>query len=87
MRAKVKADDWLYPVIEFYLGQQTAEQLRTAATKPTEQCELAFYLGEWYLLRDAKNEAKGELQTAADTCPKLYPDFRAATSELKQLNP
>ncbi len=83
--ARLKSKDWPYPVIDFYLGHRSLDEMRAAAGKPDEKCEAAFYAGEWYLLHGKKAEAKPELQIAADTCPKSFIEHSGAVGELKRL--
>jgi lipoprotein NlpI len=77
--------DWPYAVIDFYLGRRALDAMRAAAGNPGEKCEAAFYTGEWHLLRGNKAEAKPELQTAVDTCPKTFIEYTAAAAELTRL--
>ena len=84
--ARLKNKDWPYPVIDFYLGRRSQDAMRTAAGKPDEKCEAAFYAGEWQLLRGDKTQAKATLQIAADTCPKDFREYYGAVSELKRIN-
>jgi len=82
---RLKNKDWPYPVIDFYLGHRSLEEMRMAAAKPDEKCEAAFYAGEWHLLRGKKAEAKTELQFASDTCPKSFIESFGAAAELERL--
>jgi tetratricopeptide (TPR) repeat protein len=82
---KLKASDWPYPVVELYLGRKTADAVLAAATTPGQKCEAQFYIGEWQLTRDAKPAAQKALQTAIDTCPKDFVEYRGAVEELKRL--
>ena len=83
--ARLKSKDWPYAVVDFYLGHRSLDEMRAAAGKPDEKCEAAFYAGEWHLLRGKKDEARPELQSAADTCPKTFIEYTAAVAELKRL--
>jgi lipoprotein NlpI len=84
--ARLKTHDWPYPVIDFYLGRRTAQDVQSFARKPEEKCEAAFYLGEWYLMRGRNDEAQKELQkAAAATCPKGLAEYQGALAELKRL--
>lgn len=83
--ARLKNKDWPFPVIDFYLGRRSLEEMRAAAGKPDEKCEAAFYAGEWYLLHGKKAEARPELQFASDNCPKTFIESFGAAGELKRL--
>ena len=84
--ARLKNKDWPYPVVEFYLGQRSAVEMSSAATKPEERCEAQFYLGEWHLLRGNRTQAVESLRTAVNTCPKTFYEYDGALAELKRLN-
>jgi lipoprotein NlpI len=80
----LKSKNWPYPVIDFYLGRGSLDELRAAAKKPEERCEAEFYIGQWLLLRD-RDSAVGPLKMAADICPKTFIEYRGALAELKRL--
>lgn len=84
--ARLNAKEWPVPVIEFLLGRRSADDLRTAAGSATEQCEAAFYLGEWQVLRHNAAEATAALRGAAETCPKSFVEYASALAELKRLS-
>jgi lipoprotein NlpI len=83
--ARLTTADWPHAVIDFYLGRRSLDEIRTAASNPNEQCESAFYAGEWELLHGNKAEAKALLQVAIDTCPKTFVEYPGAISELRRL--
>jgi lipoprotein NlpI len=83
---RVKTRDWPYPVAEFYLGRRSAAEMLGAATKPNEQCEAQFYLGEWHLLHANRAAATAALRIAANTCPKDFFEYDGAIAELTRLN-
>jgi hypothetical protein len=84
--ARLAVTIWPFPVIEFYLGRRSLDDMRAAAGKAGEKCESAFYAGEWELLRSNRAEARELLQDATDTCPKTYHEYAGALSELKRLS-
>lgn len=83
--SKLKASEWPYPIVEFYLGKKSLKALEDAAKTPGEKCEAQFYVGEWHLSRKDRPEAIKALQSAADNCPKDFVESRAAIEELKRL--
>ena len=85
--ARLKTKDWPYPVIDFYLGRRSLEDMRAAALDPEDKCEAAFYAGEWWLVRGDKSAAKRELESAARTCTKTWVEYVGAVAELKRLPP
>ncbi len=85
--ARLTSKRWPYPVIDFYLGRHSMEELSSAATAPNERCEAEFYTGEWHLLKNDQASAKAALQRAADICPKSYIEFAGAAADLKRLGP
>jgi lipoprotein NlpI len=82
---RLKASQWPYAVVEFYLGQRSGAAMLAAPTKPEERCEAQFYLGEWKLLQADRAAAIEALTTAAQTCPKNFTEFTDAKVELKRL--
>jgi tetratricopeptide (TPR) repeat protein len=85
--ARQTTRDWPRPVVEFYLGTRSADQLLAAAAKPEERCEAQYYLGEWHLLHRDRAKATDALRTAADTCPKDFYEYGGAVAELGTRNP
>ena len=84
---RLKSKEWPYALIEFYVGRRSLEDTRAAAKSPGEQCEAAFYIGEWQLLRGNRLEAQEELRKAtADTCPRDFIEYKGAVAELKRLD-
>jgi len=79
------------PVMKFYLGTLTADQLLAAAGDPAETkqpgraCETEFFLGEWQLGHGEKQAAIGNLRKAESTCPRTYLQYRGAVEELNRL--
>ncbi len=85
--ARLKTKEWVYPVIDFYLGRRSLEEMRASAVKPEQKCEAAFYVGEWHLLHGNMPAAMTELKEAAATCPKNFAEHTAAVAELKRIGP
>jgi rhomboid protease GluP len=83
----LKAQDWPAPVIDFYLGRRSVEDMRAAGTSPAQRCEAEFYAGEWRLLHGDGRDARASLQAAARLCAKSSKEYVAATAELKRLKP
>jgi len=84
--ARVKDKSWPYPIIDFYLGRRSADEMLSEVAEPGEQCEAHFFLGEWQLLRGNKTDAKSAFQAAVDVCPKRFLVYDGAVAELKRLN-
>jgi tetratricopeptide (TPR) repeat protein len=83
--ARLKNNNWPYPVVELYLGGRSPADVLSVASKPDERCEAQFYSGEWYLLRGNRAAAATALQAAADTCSKEFAEYAGALAELKRL--
>jgi lipoprotein NlpI len=81
---KLKSGEWPYPIVELYLGRRSPDETLSAATKPGERCEAQFYVGQFHLARGARALAAKSLQSAVDTCPKDFVEYRGAVEELKQ---
>jgi tetratricopeptide (TPR) repeat protein len=84
---KLKTKDWPYPVIEFYLGRRSPQEMHSGATTPGERCEASYYVAEWRLLRNDRAAALADLQAAIDTCPKDFVEYMGALAEKKRLSP
>jgi lipoprotein NlpI len=81
---------WPGPAINYFLGNITAEQVRTAASQgdakdvARQQCETAFFIGE-YLVLTENDLGKKQLQEAVTSCPHSSPQYGAAVAELARL--
>ena len=71
--------------MELFLGRKSLQAAEAAASKPEERCEAQFYIGEWQRLQHADAQAAKALQTAIDTCPKDFVEYRGAVEELKRV--
>lgn len=79
---------WPRPVIEFYLGERSAESMFAAADNTERRCDAQFYLGEWKLMQNKRAEAMEPLRAAmADDCPKYLFEYVAAQVDLKRIAP
>jgi len=86
--ADLKSKGWPRPIIEFYLGKRSAEDMVAAADNAERRCDAQFYLGEWQLLRNKRDEAAVSLRAAmADECPKYLFEYVAAAVDLKRMGP
>lgn len=78
---------WPAPVIQFYRGEidrnafRAATQSRDPIKHGEQTCEANFYLGEWYLLENARAEADPFMFYAATNCPKTFVEWAAARTE------
>jgi lipoprotein NlpI len=75
---------WPYPIVDFYLGKISRQQLELEANDD-KKCELVFYTGEWELLKGDKEKAKQLLQKAANTCQRKMAAYDRAIVELKKM--
>ena len=81
----MKPAQWPSPVIKMFLEQGTPEAMVAAADKPEDRCEAQYYLGQWYLMRDARARAIEPLHNAVNRCPKTFIEYAGALAELKRL--
>lgn len=89
--AKADPSQWPSPILEFYMGKITADQLMAAASSDANNqtgqlCEASFFAGEDALLHRRRAAAKALLQAAQDRCPKTNLHYDAAAAELKRLD-
>jgi lipoprotein NlpI len=81
-------DSWPGPLLRFYRGEASAQEVRTAAAKvnaneqPAVACQAAFYIGEYEMVRRNVNAAVPILQDAATNCPHDLPEYDGAIAEL-----
>jgi lipoprotein NlpI len=72
--AQVLDRGWPWPVVGFYLGEVTPEDLRAATLGPESEdttrrkCDVAFFLAEYDLLHRRRSEAAKLMEEAAKTC-------------------
>jgi tetratricopeptide (TPR) repeat protein len=82
---RLKDKAWPFPLVEFLTGQRSPEELLGVAGNPDQTCEAHFYIGQWHLLRSAKDQAIKFLQGADQTCPRTFIERVVATAELRRL--
>ena len=88
---KLDIDDWPAPLLDFYRGKATADDVnRKAANRDAQiatgqKCEADFYIGEWQLARKNEDAAKPLLQQAVSECPHNFVEYSLAQVELKRL--
>jgi hypothetical protein len=79
--ARLKTKDWVYPVIDFYLGRRSLDDMRAAAIRSDQKCKAAFYAGEWHLLRGDKAETRAlRLRSNGQSCALLSLSARMIVS-------
>jgi rhomboid protease GluP len=82
---------WPQPVIELYLGRGDpgsvfkAAQQGDARTQSDRQCEAAFYVGEWHLLRGENAQALRLFEDAQRNCRKSFSESGGARAELDRI--
>jgi lipoprotein NlpI len=82
---------WPAPVIAFFLGKLTREELDRATSQGDEQtrrgqsCETAFYLGEQALLEKRADGARTLIRKAMDVCPSGFLERVGALGEWRRL--
>ena len=83
--ASLNSKDWPNPVVDLYLGKQSADAIVAKAGTANERCEASFYIGEWHLVQDRKDEAIPMLRSAVETCPKSFIEYSGAVVELARI--
>lgn len=79
--------DWPAPVIEFYLGRRSLQEMRAKAKNSLQTCETHFYVGEWHLLRGDLDGARAAFSLAVQLCEKTSKERAVSLAELKRLKP
>jgi tetratricopeptide (TPR) repeat protein len=73
---------------DLYLGRSSPEAVLEAAKSPRARCEANFYVGEWHLIRNNRDEARRLLQVASSkSCDVFHPTYPGAVAELKRMTP
>jgi lipoprotein NlpI len=84
--SRLTTKDWPFPVIEYFVGQCSKDKLLAAAAGADERCEAQFYIGDQQLALGNRDEAKIDLQTAAESCPHTFMEYNGAIAELERLH-
>ena len=89
--AALDLDDWPRPLLDYYLGKATQDDVNKAAlhgdakAQTGQKCEADFYVGEWLLLHPGGMAAKPLIADAASHCPDDFIELHAAKAELKRM--
>lgn len=75
---------WPFPLIEFYLGKRTENNLSATATTSEEKCDEAFYLGQWHVLHRDMAAARLKFLMATTTCSRHLIEYSGAVAELRR---
>lgn len=84
---------WPAPVLHYFLGTLSAEQLRAAAADSTNdprsdhRCSVSFFLGEDALLRKDRDGAATLFDESRTACTRESTEHKAASAELQRLHP
>ncbi len=84
--AKLGPGSWPRPLLDLILGQTTPEAVRRAASDADENCEADFYLGLFDLEKNARDNGKKLIATAAQKCSTDMLEKSAASAELARLS-
>jgi lipoprotein NlpI len=75
-------------VIEFYLGERSAESMAAAADNDERRCDAQFYLAQWQIMQNRRADAVAPLRLSiAEECPKYLFEYVAAQVDLKRIAP
>jgi len=73
-------------VVDLYLGRSSPEAMLKAVDSPRTHCETNFYVGQWHLIRNNRDEARRLLQVAfSKSCDGFHPTYPGAVAELKRM--
>jgi lipoprotein NlpI len=84
-------EKWPAAVIELFLGETKPAKVLSQAADPDPKtnkgniCEADFFLGEWHILRNERQEARRLLNRARDECPRDSLQYESAIAELERL--
>jgi tetratricopeptide (TPR) repeat protein len=85
--ADIKVNELPYVLLELFSGRKTIKEVEVGAETPDQKCEALFYIGEWQILKDSKDNAVKTLRDAAAICPKDFAEYGGALSELTRMKP
>jgi lipoprotein NlpI len=89
--AKALSGGWPMPVLQFYMGKLTVEELIAAAKDPdakTQQvnfCDAYYFLGEWQLFNGQRLKGIDSLKQANANCTQKYFEYDSVKAELKRV--
>jgi lipoprotein NlpI len=89
--ARVDSTSWPSPVIAFYSGKLTADQLvaGTATAEPRlrndQRCGAEFFAGQAAMWKKQPAEARKRFEATRATCSKRYVEHAVAEAELRRL--
>ncbi len=81
---------WPWPLIALFLGEIKPDDLVASIAGPEQArrtCEIAFFLAEYDLLHQRRDEAAALMQKAATSCAFDFFERNAAVGEAKRLAP
>jgi lipoprotein NlpI len=88
---KLDVKAWPGPVVQFYLGKQSADEVLAAARaggakiQYDQQCEANFYMGEQALLSGDTTQARRLFGEALNNCDKRFIEYSGAKAEMSRL--
>jgi lipoprotein NlpI/V8-like Glu-specific endopeptidase len=86
------ATDWPRPMIDFYLGKISADDVAAAAKRgdadaqADQHFDLNFYLGQWALLDGKQDEGRQRMQQVVNTNMREFMEFDIAQGDLTRLS-
>lgn len=88
---RLTSDRWPKPILDYYLGKRSLENLDAEAKSLSEsrelrqRCETNFYVAEFLLARNGKEAAIQRLLAANESCPLDFLEYSSARTELTRL--
>lgn len=88
--SKAISNSWPMPVLQFYMGKLSADELIAAAKDPdakqqqVELCEMYYYLGEWQLFHGQKQMGIESLKESKQNCTPVYFEYESVRAELNR---
>lgn len=89
--AQWKERDWPRPILEFYNGKRSAENVLKEASSwheskdAAQRCEGNFYIAEWHLAHNDTASATPLLLAVSSSCPTDFIEYSSALAELKRM--
>jgi lipoprotein NlpI len=90
--AELNVDSWPTPLFYLFEGTSSVGKIFAAAkgsdqrTQRDNICNADFYVGEWYLLQQRRDDASKLFNSAMNDCVPTDLEFGATAAELKSNN-
>lgn len=79
-------ENWPYPIVDFFIGSTSPDQLVQCAPSQAEEGEANFYIGQYWLSLGQEQKAIAAFQDAQEKCPHNFIESIGAKRELAEIS-